>query len=289
MTSVLNRLASTRVWHHVPALVLATAMGLLLLDVPEDGDPTRTVVAVAVLQAGLVFAWSAALGFRGYWGSLLIGAAAAVAADVVALDVGDPSSAANDGDRLGPLAAVLALAVVASFVHQLTRRAPRPGLTESLAGVALLTALVVAPSAYLVLAALSEGPELLRLCVLAIGAAVVVGHLVDLVVPLPRIVEGVPRGLLGFVLGTGAAMFAAFGSEGMDGLVEQLGALILGGILGGLACLLAIGASYAAVERRSQTTMNGAVSAVAQAVVQAALPYAAAAPVAYFVAVLVSG
>lgn len=281
MTHVLQRVASTRVWHHGPALALAAGMTLLLMSGPEDGDLTRTIVAVAVLQAGLVLTWSAALGFRGYVGSLLIGAGAAAAADVAALEVGDQLGAAGDDERLGPLAAVLALALILSFVHQLTRRAPRVALTESVAGVTLLSALVVAPSAYLVLAQLSEGPALLRTSATALGAAVVVGHLVDLLAPVPRIVEGVPRGLLGFVLGTGAGMYAAVRTERTDGLVEQLGSLILGGVLGGLACLLAIGASYAAVERRG--------SSFAKAVVQAALPFAAAAPVAYFVAVLVAG
>lgn len=280
MTHVLQRVASSRVWHHVPALVLATGLGLLLASGVAGEDRTRTIVAVAVLQAGLVLTWSAALGLRGYVGSLLIGAGAGAAADLVALELGDLRGVASDGDRLAPLAAVLALAFVLSFVHQLSRRPPRVALTESMGGVALLSALVVAPSAYLVLAQLSEGPALLRTCAASLGAAIVVGHAVDLVVPVPRIVEGVPRGLLGFLAGTGAGMFAAVRTQG-DGLVEQLGSLILGGVLGGLACLLAIGASYAAVERRG--------SALAKAVVQATLPYAAAAPVAYFVAVLVSG
>lgn len=281
MTHVLHRVATSRAWHHGPALLLAAGLGLLLADVPTDDDLTRTVVAVGALQAGLVLTWSAALGFRGYVGSLLIGAGAGAAADVVALRMGDLGLA--DGgvdDRLGPLAAVLAVAFLLAFVHQLTRRPPRVALTESLAGVTLLSAVVVAPSAYLVLAQLSAGPTLLHSCAAALGAALVVGHLVDMLLPYPRIVDGVPRGLLGFLAGTGAGMYAAVQTQG-DNLVEQLGSLILGGVLGGLISLLAIGASYAAVERRGST--------LAKAVVQATLPYAAAAPVAYFVAVLVSG
>jgi len=139
----------------------------------------------------------------------------------------------------------------------------------------------VAASTYLVLFQLGEGPALLETCVAAIGAAVVTGHLVDLVLPYPRIVEGVPRGLLGFVLGTGAAMLAAMYRADADRLVEQLGAVILGGVLGGLACLIAIGASYAVTER------SGVI--LAQAAVQAVLPFVLAAPVAYFVSILVGG
>ncbi len=90
-----------------------------------------------------------------------------------------------------------------------------------------------------------------------------------------------PRGLLGFVLGTAAAMFVTVQRGGMDRLVEQLGALILGGVMGGLACLIAIGASYAATER------GGLV--IAQAVVQGVLPFALAAPIAYLMSMLVGG
>ena len=115
----------------------------------------------------------------------------------------------------------------------------------------------------------------------AIAAAVVAGPLVDLLVPYPQVADGVPRGLVGFLVGVGAAMLAALRRGQTDALVEQLAAIVLGGVLGGLACLIAIAASYATIERRGWLAP--------QAVVQASLPFAAAAPVAYFVAILLGG
>lgn len=255
----------------MPALVAAVGATLLLLLLPQPGSVTGAVVAVGALQLVLVLSWSLGLDFAGLIGTVLVGAGAAVAADVVVLRSG--------ADSLGPLAAVVGLAVILSFVHQLSRRAPRSGVTESLAGNALLAVVVVAASTFLVLFQITDGPRLLDRSAAAIGAAVVVGHLVDLLLPYPAVTEGVPRGLLGFLAGTAAAMLAAIDRGSSGALVEQLGAVILGGVLGGLACLMAIGASYAAAERRGV--------AAAQAGIQGVLPIVAVAPVAYFVSILV--
>lgn len=289
MTHLVRRPQLSRLWHHGPAALAVLGVCLLFLRAPDQPSTADTVLAVAVLQLVLVLAWSVALGFRGSVGAGLIGAGAAVAANLVVLRAADsaeqdavgPSSPFATGGGLGDLAAVLALAVVLSFVHQLIRRPPRRQVTDSLAGVALLAVAVVGLSTYLVLVQLPDGAQLLRICVASVGAAVITGHVVDLLVPYPRIVEGVPRGVLGFVAGVVAAILAATYLGEADRLVEQLGAVILGGVLGGVACLVAIGASYAAVERRGIM--------VAQAAVQAVLPFALAAPVAYFVSILVGG
>lgn len=282
MSHLVRRPPLSRLSHHGPPLLAAAGVGLLLLRAAQAGSSAGVLVAIGVLQVVLVASWPIAFVFRGYIGAALIGAGAAVAADlVVHRGAGSRTTGSAADEGLGPLAAVLALAFVLAFVHQLTRRPPRLDVTDSLAGDALLAVAVVAASTYLVLFQLGEGPALLETCVAAIGAAVVTGHLVDLVLPYPRIVEGVPRGLLGFVLGTGAAMLAAMYRADADRLVEQLGAVILGGVLGGLACLIAIGASYAVTER------SGVI--LAQAAVQAVLPFVLAAPVAYFVSILVGG
>ncbi|CAN5219403.1 hypothetical protein BH20ACT5_BH20ACT5_16690 [soil metagenome] len=263
----------SRVRHHGPAAVLAAAATVALVVAPDRYGLTGLVVTVAVLQLALVVSWGAALGFRGHLGAGVLGAGTAIAADIVLVR--------SEDDALAPLAAVLALAIVASFAHQLLRSPPRLEVSDSLAGDALLAVAVVALSAYVVLYRVTDGTVLLDACVAAVGAAVVVGHLLDLVAPYPRIVEGVPRGLLGFLAGTGAAVLAAIWRAGATELVERLGAIILGGILGGVAGLIAIGASYAAAERRGRGP--------AQACVQAVLPFAATAPVAYFLSLVVSG
>jgi len=282
--------ALSRLRHHGPAVLAAAGVSLLLLGLPREGTLTGVVLAVGALQLVLVLSWPVALAFRGYVGAAVIGLATAAAADLVIVrGIGGESSplAAGGGDPfaagggLGGLAGVLAVVFVLTFIRQFTRRAPRRDVTDSLAGDALLALAVVAASTYCALFRLIDGPELLDLCVATIGAAVVTGHLVDLLAPYPRIVEDVPRGLLGFVLGTGAAMFTAVQRSGDEALVEQLGALILGGVLGGLACLIAIGASYAASERRGST--------IAQAAVQAVLPFTLAAPLAYLMSILFGG
>jgi len=266
---------------------VAAGASLLLLAAPQEGTALGVLLAVGTVQLALVLPWSVALGVRGYVGAALIGAGAAAAADLLVWRTVDDGAEGGGsiplavGAGLGPLAAVLALACVLSFIHQLTRRPPRRDVTDSLGGVSLLAVSVVAPSMYVLLFWLPDGPALLGTCVAAIGAAVVTGHLVDLLVPYPRIVEGVPRGLPGFVLGTGAAMLVAVRRAQVDGLAEQLGAVILGGVLGGLACLIAIGASYAAAERRGVI--------LAQGVVQGVLPFALGAPVGYLMSILVGG
>lgn len=263
----------SRLRHHAPAAVLAAVATVALIAVPERFGLTGLVVVVAVLQLVLVLSWGIALGFRGHLGAGLLGAGTAVAADVVLLR--------GEDEGLAPLAAVLALAIVASFGHQLLRAAPRREVSDSLAGDALLAVSVVALSSYVVLYRVTDGTVLLDACVAAVGAAVVTGHLVDLIAPYPRIVEGVPRGLLGLLAGTAAAVLATIWRAGATELVERLGAIILGAILGAVACLIAIGASYAVAERRGRGP--------AQTCVQAVLPFAAAAPIAYLLSLIVSG
>lgn len=286
MTHVLRQRRLRRLWHHAPAGVLAAGVGLLAALLAGGASDRGPLIAVAVIQAALVVAWPTALRYRGYLGAVLIGGGAAAAADVVALRAGeqmDASGSSPAAEGLGPIAAVLALAVILAFVHQLTRRPPRLEVTTSLGGVMLLAAVAVAPAAYLVLAAIPDGPELMRGAVVAIAVAVVVGHVVDLVLPFPRLVEGVPRGALGFLAGTGAAVLALTYVDGYGGadLVARLGSTILGAVLGAVAALMAIAVSYAVEERRGW--------AVAQTVVQATFPFAATAPVAYIVTILVRG
>lgn len=286
MTHVQRQRRLSRLWHHGPAAAVAVGVGVLSMILAVGADDRGPLFAVALVQASLVLAWPSALRYRGYVGAVLIGGGAAAAADVVAVRAGDrlEAASANAGaEGLGPIAAVLALAVILAFVHQITRRPPRLEVTTSLGGVVLLAAVAVAPSSYLVLAATPDGPELMRGALAAVTAAVVVGHLVDLVLPYPRLVEGVPRGALGFLVGTAAAVVALayVGRYGEADLVERLGATILGAVLGAVAALMAIAASYAVEERPGW--------APAQTVVQAVFPFAAAAPVAYVVTILVRG
>ena len=112
--------------------------------------------------------------------------------------------------------------------------------------------------------------------VLAVGVALVVGHLVDLVLPRPQLAPGVPRGLLGLVLGVPAgAAVTFFGGDAAD-LSGTTNAVLFGAVLGGVAALVAVVASYLVVEATAETVETP----WALSVVQVALPLAACGPVA---------
>jgi hypothetical protein len=251
--------------HHLPAagtVVLATG-GALALSVALD-DLGR-LVAVVLLQVALVAAWVVAVGIRGFLGSLGLGAAAAAGADAALL--------LPDRPELDWLLAVLGLGFLAAVVHQMVRPAPRLYLVASLAGVVLLVCSVCALAVLLGLGRLDDGERALVTALLAVGAALLVGHLVDLVLPRPQIADGVPRGLLGLLLAVLAAVVVAYLRRDGDTLTAGVSAVVYGAALGGVAALMSLGASYVVAER-------GRVG-WALPVVQAVLPLAAAAPVAY--------
>ncbi|SDY79067.1 hypothetical protein SAMN05661080_04617 [Modestobacter sp. DSM 44400] len=254
--------------HHLPAagfVVLATA---LLVALPANLGDRGLVVAVAVLQLGLVAAWVVATGIRGFLGSLAIGVAAAAGADVALL--------LPDRARLDQLLVVLGLAFLAAVAHQMTRPAPRRYLVASLAGVLLLVACVCSLAVLLMVGRTEGGNRVAATYALVVGAALVVGHLVDLVLPRPLIADGVPRGLLGLGAGVLAAVAVALLRRNGGDLIAAMTAVTSGAALGAVAVLMGLGASYVVAERAQHGW--------ALAVVQAVLPLAAVAPVAYALA-----
>ncbi|MCZ2823496.1 MULTISPECIES: hypothetical protein [unclassified Modestobacter] len=254
--------------HHLPAAGLVVVVTAVAVGLPAALGDTGWVVAVALLQLGLVAGWVVATGIRGSLGSLALGGAAAVAADAAVLLPARP--------QLDWLLAVLGLGFLAAVVHQMTRPAPRRYLVASLAGVALLLCSVCALAVLLGVARLEAGSQALETAVLVVGAALLVGHLVDVVLPRPEIAPGVPRGLLGVVLAVLAATGVALLDRGSDALIDVLSAAIYGAALGGAAALAALSASYVAAERGEGSW--------ALPVVQAVLPLAVVAPVAYALA-----
>ena len=271
-TAVLDSELSPRA-HHLPAVgvvVLATA---LLAGAPAVWGRTGLVAAVAVAQLALVAAWVVATGIRGFLGSLGLGVVAAAGADAALL--------LSERAQLDPLVVVLGPAFLAAVVHQMVRPAPRRYLVASLAGVVLLLCAVCALGVLLTVGRLAGGLDLVATAVLVVGATLVVGHLVDVVLPRPQIADGVPRGLLGLVVAVLAAVVVALLRRDGGELVDSLSAAVYGAALGGVAALMAVAASYVVVER-------GAAS-WALPVVQAVLPLAAAAPVAYALALSGTG
>ena len=263
-TPVLDDVLSARA-HHVPAAGLVVVVTVAATALSMQLDDAGRLAAVVLLQLVLVAAWVVATGIRGFVGSLALGVLAAVGADLAMVLPARP--------ELDGLLVVLGLGFLATVVHQMTRPAPRRYLVASLAGVVLLICSVSALAVLLAVGRLQDGPRSLETAVLVVGAALLVGHLVDLVLPRPQIAAGVPRGLLGVVLAVLAAVVVALLRRDGGTLLASMSAATLGASLGGVAALMALGASYVVAER-------GAAS-WSLPVVQAVLPLAAAAPVAY--------
>jgi hypothetical protein len=261
--------------HHLPAAGAAVvAVGLLVGLSHVLGDGGR-LAAVLLLQLALVVAWVLTTGIEGFVGSLVIGAGAAGAADLVIMLPERPT--------LGGLLGVLAVGFLAGVLQQMLRR-PRRAVVASLAGGVLLLCAVSALSVLLLTGRAALGPALSTAAVLAVGAALVVQHLGDLFLPRPRIADGVPRGLAGLVLAVLAGALVTF-LRRSDGLVATgalpgtPAAVLFGAVLGGAAALAGLAASFFAVEDPAEGTA-GPTRTWALPVVQAVLPLAVCAPVA---------
>lgn len=222
----------------VTTLVAALVVGAGLV-VAARASAIALLVAVAVVQALFAMAWVFGTAMPGRRGAVIIAVMASAAADTV-------TSNWPDG-RLGPLLAVLGLTVPAMFAHQLLRGAARVQVVSSLAAVAFLVLSEVSLAALLQLRhefGTDVGGKVASTVTAAVGGALVIGCLVDLLLPAPRFDAAVPRGLLGLVAAAGLG-----GSLGYLMLkdVGQFGGgrgMFTGAALGALAGLLAIAAAF---------------------------------------------
>lgn len=255
-----------RVHHLLPAALVVGAVALLV-GLPELLGGLGRLAAVLVVQLGLVLAWVLTTGIPCFAGSLALGAAAAVAADLALVLPARGS--------VGGLLLVLGLGFLAAVLQQMTRR-NRHDLVASLSGGAVLLCAIGALAALLLAGRAPEGTGGTAVALLAVGGALIAGHLVDLVLPRPGVAPGVPRGLPGVaasVLAGAAVGFAARGLSEAAGSWGGPGALASGAVLGLVAALTALAANFVVVEATAKGRW-------APAVLQAALPLAACAPVA---------
>jgi hypothetical protein len=255
--------------HHLPAAGLVAAAVALLVVLPELFGDVGRLAAVLVLQLGLVLSWVLVTGVEGFSGSLAVGAAAAVAADLALV--------LTDRPTLGDLLVVLGMGFLAAVLQQMFRRS-RTDLVASLSGVVLLLCPVVALAALLLLGRAS-GAGRASVALVAVGVALVVGHLVDLVLPRPEVAAGVPRGVLGLLLAVPAAAAVTVVGKDVADLSSTPDALVFGAVLGAVAALTALVGSYLAAEAAADPE-HGSESPWALSVIQAALPLAACGPVA---------
>jgi hypothetical protein len=260
--------------HHLPAAAFAVLAVALLVGLPEVFGQTGRLAAVLVLQLGLVLCWVLVTGAQGFAGSLAVGAGAAVAADLALVLPGDP--------ELGELLAVIGVGFLAVVLQQMLRR-PRPELVASMSVAVLMLVAVASLAALLLLGRTDDGSERALVALVAVGTTLVVGHLVDLVLPRPQLADGVPRGLVGAVLAVLAGAAVAVLAAGLVGdVLDERRALVHGAVVSGVAALTALVASYVVVEATAtddEPADEQRFSRWVLPVIQVALPVAACAPV----------
>ncbi|MDT4915208.1 MAG: hypothetical protein QOC66_4336 [Pseudonocardiales bacterium] len=254
-------------------LAAALVVGAALVLTARAGA-TPLLIAVAAVQALFAVAWVFGTVMPGRVGGLVIATLAAAAADVT-------TSVWPDG-RLGTLLAVLGLAVPAMFVHQLGRGAARVQVVSSLSAVALLVLGEVSLPALLQLrhefGAGELGGRVVATAVAAVAGALVIGCLVDILLPAPRFDPAVGRGLLGLIASGGLG-----GSVGYLMLRDQIEyadgrSTFVGAALGALAGLLAIATAFVLHTTPEPATALGR---RLRPVLAAVLPIAVIAPVAF--------
>lgn len=253
--------------HNLPAAVLAAGAVALLVLLPALLDERARLVAVLVLQFALVLAWVVGTGLRDRPGAVAVGAAGAVAADLALVLSRRPT--------LGALVAVLGMGFLAVVLQQMVRRS-RSALVESLSGSLLLLSAVGALAALLLVDRPGTGAVGAVPALMAVVAALVVGQLADLVLPRPRLVADVPRGLTGLALAIPAGAVAAVLGRGED--LSATAALVAGAALGGLAALAAVAASFVVADPQVAPSADPVSLRRARPVLQAILPVAVCAP-----------
>ena len=262
---------------HLLAAGIAAGVTVALAVAAALGRPALAAVLL-LAQLALVAAWVVGTALPGRIGGLLIGAGAAVGVDAAVL--------VRPRSPLAGILGVLGLCMVALLVHQLSRGVIRVRVTESMSGVAALCTAVAGLGGYLALQRAAEGDRLVSAAAVAAGLALVVGHLADTVLPVPRFSDEVPHGVLGVGLavafGTLAGAAHALGVRQVD-LAE--GAL-LGALVGGTAALVAVGVGYVA---RTVEPRQVRFAQLAIPYLRVALPLALTAPVAYLIGLYVTG
>ena len=227
------------------------------------------LVAVGALQVVLVLAVLAVLGAPAATGAAVVALAAAVTADALVL---------LDDGQVDRVAGVVGLSLVASLLHQLVRRS-RNRVTESLADTML--AVVVGAAAACLIALPSDGDggrDVLLLALAAAGTALLVGRLVDLVLPRPVLAAGATRAWPGLLLGVAAGIGAAGAVAALTATDLSTAAAVLLGLAAAVTVVTAdLAVDLGAAELRPGRRDARRLSALRP--VAALLPYALLGPV----------
>ncbi|MBA3489073.1 MAG: hypothetical protein H0T78_05915 [Longispora sp.] len=226
------------------SLVLAAMVVLLavvLLFSARQGTWVQLVV-VALVQVACVLSWIVATDppSRYFYGGVAL--AVAAAADVGAV--------LHDNPTLAPVGYALAGGLLLAIVGQLGRRDGRSDLTDAFGGTIALNVMVAGYAAALVLA--REDNRILGLGLLAVGSAVTLARVIDIVPVGPRLHTRVPRSLLGLFVG----LLAGVGVAVLAGAARtelSPGLCVLAGLLGAGGGLIAdLGMSVAEADDGQQ-------------------------------------
>lgn len=197
MTTLDERRAAPRtplLGQALAAAVLAAALlGLAVLG----GYPLLGGVVAVQLLATLGFLALSDAPASG--GVFVLGLGAALAADVVVT--------VEDGE-VGGLAGVVALALVAAFLHQLGRK-ERSRVTEALADTMVVVVVACSAACLTAALALEDGAWPVRTGLAAAGVALAAGRVGDAVFHRPVLAAGATRGWPGLLLGLGGAVATA--------------------------------------------------------------------------------
>lgn len=193
------------------------------------------IVAVGSLQlfTGVAVMWTL---YPPTWKIVaLISGGAALAADIAV--------ALRPSYGLAPLAVVLALAVIAALVAQLTRGVVRADVTSSIAWTLAVSALMVSYASAIVLVAARPGSKALATTAVAVCVALTITRFVDLVTITPRVRDAVRRGVPGLVAGVVFGIAAAVALTQMVSSLKGAAGVFLG-VAAIVAVLVDLGISY---------------------------------------------
>lgn len=257
---------------HLAAAIAVAALGGAQFALASYAGRFGVLAAVVLAQATLAVAWSQGTRTFGFPGSIVVIGGCAIACDFLLWNGGRA--------RFSDVALPVAGAVLASFVHQIARRHPRPRITSSLAqnltGAASVAALAML---LLVDELLDEDRHRVALILLAVSATAAASHLLDAVVAAPRVSYDVARGAFGMLVGVAAGAALLVWRLKLGALSDLLLYVMVGSAIGLAAILGSVAMSFVTADRRPSRW-----SALAM---HAAFPLCFAAPVAYVVLLFV--
>lgn len=258
-----------------PLWPVALTVGLLAGAVGGAAQVSTValLVVVALMQVVLLVGGLAVAHPPSPWGGAAIAIATSAAADLFAA-FGRPAA-------LSSLAAVVAFAVLATVVVQLSRGVARARVTEAMAACLGVALGAVSAATLLVLLRQHGGREAVTAAVLAAAVAVLTARCVDRVLPVPRVSPGIERGGLGIVLGSMAGAAAAAGYASTATPATPLTAALVGWSVALVAVLSDLAACYALVTAPARSAYTFAAGPL--------VALTAAAPVAYLLALMVVG